>query len=78
MLLSIPPQLAISVIDGLHVASGLPYWLAIVAITVGLRTAVLPIVVMSMKNDAKFAAMMPEMDLLEKTRKVGLLVYVRM
>lgn len=65
-----PPHLAMSAVDGFHAATGMPYWMTIVAITLAIRTAILPVGVLSARNAARTAAMKPEMDLLQEAIKV--------
>lgn len=66
-----PPNLAIMAVDGLHAATGMPYWMTIVAITLGIRSAILPIGVLAARNGARTAAMKPEMDALQAAIKVA-------
>eukprot|EP00899_Mesostigma_viride_P026715 jgi/Mesvir1/7228/Mv19045-RA.1 len=51
-------------IEAVHVSAGLPWWAAIVACTFAVRTAVLPLTVMQMKNAAAMTMMRPEMEAL--------------
>lgn len=71
MALYTPPQLAMMAVDGLHAATGMPYWMTIVAITLGIRTAILPVGVLGARAGARTAAMTPEMDALQDAIKVG-------
>ncbi len=65
-----PSDLAILAVDGVHAATGMPYWATIVAITLGIRTAILPIGLLAARNGARTAAMKPEMDALQEAIKV--------
>lgn len=70
MALYTPPQLAMMAVDYVHAATGMPYWMTIVAITVGIRTAILPVGLLAARNGARTAAMKPEMDALQAAIKV--------
>lgn len=70
MALYTPPQLAMMAVDYVHATTGMPYWMTIVAITVGIRTAILPIGLLAARNGARTAAMKPEMDALQAAIKV--------
>ncbi|CAN0317012.1 unnamed protein product, partial [Laminaria digitata] len=65
MALYTPPHLAMCAVDAVHAGTGMPYWMTIVAITLAMRTAILPVAVVSARNAARSAAMKPEMDLLQ-------------
>lgn len=67
---SSPPELAMMVVDGVHASTGMPYWMSIVAITLSLRTAILPIGALAARNAARTAKMQPEMDQLQAAIKV--------
>ena len=67
---SSPSEMAMMAVDGVHSALGMPYWMAIVAITFALRTAILPIGVLAARNSARTAKMQPEMDQLQEAIKV--------
>ncbi|CAM9692412.1 unnamed protein product [Ascophyllum nodosum] len=66
---SSPSEMAMMAVDGVHSALGMPYWMAIVAITFALRTAILPIGVLAARNSARTAKMQPEMDQLQEAIK---------
>lgn len=70
-----PPNLAIMAVDGVHATTGMPYWMTIVAITLGIRTAILPIGLLAARNGARTAAMKPEMDALQAAIKVNKVFY---
>mmetsp|Transcript_20051 Transcript_20051/g.31534 ORF Transcript_20051/g.31534 Transcript_20051/m.31534 type:complete len:437 (-) Transcript_20051:333-1643(-) len=61
-----PSEIVMRTVEMLHVGAGLPYWGAIVALTLALRTATLPIHVSSMRNAAKMAIIRPEMEAMTK------------
>lgn len=65
-----PPDLAMMAVEGVHGMTGMPYWMTIVAITLGIRTAILPIGILAARNGARTAAMKPEMDALQAAIKV--------
>ncbi|CAM9253069.1 unnamed protein product [Ectocarpus sp. 13 AM-2016] len=69
MALYTPPQLAMMAVDYVHATTGMPYWMTIVAITVGIRTAILPVGLLAARNGARTAAMKPEMDSLQAAIK---------
>lgn len=71
MALYTPPQLAMMAVDSVHAATGMPYWMTIVAITLGIRTVILPVGVLSARSGARTTAMKPEMDALQDAIKVG-------
>mmetsp|Transcript_10333 Transcript_10333/g.15939 ORF Transcript_10333/g.15939 Transcript_10333/m.15939 type:complete len:419 (+) Transcript_10333:68-1324(+) len=65
-----PSDLMIRYVDLLHVSLDLPYWTAIIAGTVMLRTMLLPITIKTIKNGARMAIMRPELEkLTEKIKK---------
>lgn len=70
MALYTPPQLAMMAVDSVHAVTGMPYWMTIVAITLGIRTAILPIGLLAARNGARTAVMKPEMDALQDAIKV--------
>lgn len=70
MALYTPPQLAMTAIDSVHAMTGMPYWMTIVAITLGMKTAIVPIGLLAARNGARTAAMTPEMDALQAAIKV--------
>ena len=65
-----PPDLAMMAVENVHGMTGMPYWMTIVAITLGMRTAILPIGLLAARNGARTAAMKPEMDALQAAIKV--------
>jgi len=65
-----PGHLVMQGVEALHVASGLPYWATIVVITLGLRTAMLPLAFGTMRNSARMAVMKPEMELVTERMKL--------
>ncbi|KAL2629522.1 hypothetical protein R1flu_014208 [Riccia fluitans] len=50
------------VIEGVHLSTGLPWWLSIAATTVAIRILVLPILVYQMKATARLTLMRPELE----------------
>lgn len=72
------PKLAMAAIDGLHTSTGMPYWVTIVAITMALRTAIVPVGVLSGRNAARTALMKPEMDQLQAAMEVKYAVVIRL
>lgn len=48
---------AMTMLNGIHDLTGLPWWLSIAIATVTIRTALLPVTVMTMKNSAKMQAL---------------------
>lgn len=71
MALYTPPHLAMCAVDAVHAGTGMPYWMTIVAITLAMRTTILPVALVSARNAARSAAMKPEMDLLQAAVEVG-------
>lgn len=67
-----PPYLAMCALDSVHAATGMPYWMTIVGITLALRMAILPVGVLTARNAARTGAMKPEMDQLQAAVKVTL------
>lgn len=65
-----PPDLAMMAVESVHATTGMPYWMTIVAITLGIRTAIVPIGLLAARNGARTAAMKPEMDALQAAIKV--------
>lgn len=76
MALYTPPHLAMCAVDAVHAGTGMPYWMTIVAITLAMRTAILPVAVVSSRNAARSAAMKPEMDLLQAAIEVGHTIFL--
>ncbi|CAM9120991.1 unnamed protein product [Choristocarpus tenellus] len=60
-----PSELAMRVVDWVHVTGGLPYWAAIGCITLALRSIIFPVGLLSIRNSSRLAIMKPEMDLLK-------------
>ncbi|KAL3690418.1 hypothetical protein R1sor_016727 [Riccia sorocarpa] len=50
------------VIEGVHLTTGLPWWVSIAATTVAIRILVLPILVYQMKATARLTLMRPELE----------------
>jgi hypothetical protein len=57
-----PSDAAMALVDFIHTAAHLPYWQAIVAATVGLRLALLPLQLNSMRIQGRLQAAKPEMQ----------------
>ena len=57
-----PSHLVVRAIEGLHTGMDLPYYAAIAACVVGVRTVMLPVAITSMKNAAKMQKMKPEQE----------------
>lgn len=53
-------QPAMMILHGVHAYSGLPWWMSIGLATIAVRTAILPLTIMTMRNSAKMAALQPE------------------
>ncbi|OQR88097.1 mitochondrial inner membrane protein OXA1 [Achlya hypogyna] len=58
-------EIAIRVMDGVHMTTGLPWWATIIATTVAVRSAFFPISVMSMRNSARMNIMKPKLEKLQ-------------
>jgi len=50
----------------LHDATGTPYWLAIIGLTMAIRTAILPLAITAHRNGEKMKACQPELTALKK------------
>lgn len=59
---SYPTAFLQHVIDGIHMSTGLPWWLSIVATTVAIRVLVLPLMVHQMKSTARLTLVRPELE----------------
>ena len=67
-----PADQMINLLHAVHETSGLSYGLSIVAMTVTLRTFMLPLFVHSQRNASRMAHLKPEMDVLkEKVDRLG-------
>jgi len=62
-----PSDLVMRFVEYVHVSAGLPYWEAIVAITVGVRFLMIPVYIKVQQTTARMAVMKPEMDVLSKS-----------
>ncbi|CAN0014374.1 unnamed protein product, partial [Choristocarpus tenellus] len=49
----------------LHVAGGLPYWASVVSTTIGLRVAVLPLVISGMVGMTRLELAKPEVEIIQ-------------
>lgn len=56
------PDIAIQLIDNLHLFADVPYWQAIVGFTVGLRILLLPVALKTVVNSARMAVLRPDMQ----------------
>lgn len=65
-----PSELAMRAIDGLATTTGWPYWMSIAAITIGLRTMLFPLGLLTQRNSARMSVMRPEMDELRAAMEV--------
>eukprot|EP00946_MAST-07B_sp_MAST-7B-sp1_P004472 g4472.t1 len=61
-----PTEPAIKLLQLVHENFGLPWWAAIAATTVCMRTLMVPVAISAMKNGAKLAAVQPEMKRLQE------------
>ncbi len=57
-----PGHVVMQLIEKIHVVGDLPYWQAIMALTIVLRICVLPIGIKAMKDGAKMQILRPEME----------------
>jgi len=57
-----PTETIMRVIQSIHEYGGLPWWASIVAMTVIVRTAILPLTIMSQKNTANLVRASPELE----------------
>lgn len=55
-------HIVMRIIENVHIFSGMPYWEAIVACTVGLRICLIPLTIKTAQNAARMAVMRPEMQ----------------
>lgn len=53
-------QPTMMILHGIHDYSGLPWWMSIGLATIAVRTAILPLTLMTMRNAAKMSALQPE------------------
>jgi membrane protein insertase Oxa1/YidC/SpoIIIJ len=61
-----PYELVMKLMEHTHVALGIPYWEAILVLTVALRVLLLPISVKSVINGARMAVLKPHMHKLQQ------------
>ena len=66
-----PVDLVISTIEQVHVLSGMPYWQSIVAVTIGIRFALLPIALKGVQNANRMAFLKPDMEKVQNAMKAS-------
>lgn len=66
----LPVEVAMKAIDGLVTTTGMPYWASIAAVTLGIRTLLLPLGIDAIRNSKRMAIVQPELDLLKKSMEV--------
>lgn len=64
-----PSHVVMQSIEAIHLATDMPYWATIVAITFGLRALLVPLAFGAMRNGAKMALAKPEMELVTQRMK---------
>ena len=65
------PSYAISAaIDSLHITLGIPYWEAIVLLTLGVRTAMIPLSIIQLKSQDTMMRLKPEMDKINEAMRL--------
>ena len=57
-----PSNLVMEAINSIHTVLGVPYWEAIVLITLGVRIALIPMSIMQLKSSATLGIIKPEID----------------
>jgi YidC/Oxa1 family membrane protein insertase len=57
-----PFDLVSQLVEYVHLTSGLPYWAVIIATTIGVRIACVPLGVKAVQNSARMAAIRPKMN----------------
>lgn len=65
-----PQEFLIQGLEAVHVATGQPYWLTIIGVTIALRTAMLPVALLTMRNASRMAVMNPELKIIMDRVKV--------
>lgn len=55
-------QPALSLLNAVHDVTGLPWWLAIAASTIAIRSLLLPVTLMTMRNSARMSALKPDIE----------------
>lgn len=59
-------------LEGVHIYTGLPWWGSIVAVTAAMRTVLLPLTAMQMRNATNMAKARPEIErLVERAKRSG-------
>lgn len=66
-----PFDLVSQLVENLHVATDMPYWAVIMATTVGVRLACVPLGVKAVQNSARMAAIRPKMNKLIEFSKAN-------
>lgn len=56
-----PGHVVMQLVEKIHVVADIPYWQSIIALTVALRVAVLPIAIKAMRDGARMQLLQPEM-----------------
>jgi YidC/Oxa1 family membrane protein insertase len=65
------PSYAISAaIDNLHITLGIPYWEAIVLLTLAVRTAMIPLSIIQLKSQDTMMRLKPEMDKINEAMRL--------
>jgi membrane protein insertase Oxa1/YidC/SpoIIIJ len=57
-----PSHIVMQLVDGIHTFTGIPYWEAIIALTVGIRIVLGPLAIKSVQNAARMGAVRPVMQ----------------
>lgn len=60
-----PGHVVMQLVEKIHVVADIPYWQSIIALTVVLRVAVLPIAIKAMRDGAKMQLLQPEMKAIQ-------------
>ena len=64
-----PSHIVMSAIENIHLLSGMPYWQAIVIATVGIRIALVPLAISSIKNTTQMSILRPAMAKLKEQQE---------
>lgn len=61
----LPVEAAMQALDWVHTTTGLPWWATILGCTLAVRTAMVPLAVIAMKNSHRMKGMQPELKALQ-------------
>eukprot|EP00616_Rhizochromulina_sp_CCMP1243_P016808 CAMPEP_0118970136 /NCGR_PEP_ID=MMETSP1173-20130426/7097_1 /TAXON_ID=1034831 /ORGANISM="Rhizochromulina marina cf, Strain CCMP1243" /LENGTH=361 /DNA_ID=CAMNT_0006919455 /DNA_START=15 /DNA_END=1100 /DNA_ORIENTATION=+ len=64
-----PSHMVMQGIDLIHTTSGMPFWMTIMAVTISLRVAMLPVLLSTIKNARRMTQLKPELEIISERIK---------